>query len=143
MTQEIGLQRQPFRSKNQRPFVLEARYEAPEHPSPRAICCFAVPFAAHDRGPEHNFRADLRGRHEVPVTLSAARGTLEPEVNRADTSVHFELTYSGLATTVAVSHVHVVQPDVNGGVTVFVCGGGGTPPVRKRESSRATSPPMT
>jgi hypothetical protein len=55
-----------------------------------AVCSLAVPLAAHDRGLEHNSRADLR-----------------------------------LATTVAVSHVHVAQPDVNGGVTVFFGGGGG------------------
>jgi hypothetical protein len=25
------------------------------------------------------------------------------------------------------AHIHVGQPDVNGGVTVFFCGGGGRP----------------
>ena len=87
----------------------------------------AIPLSAHDRRPERNFRADLRGRHEVPVTLSAGRGTLELEVNQAETSVHFILSYSGIATTVSASHIHVAQPNVNGGVTVFFCGGGGRP----------------
>ena len=76
-------------------------------------------------GPEREFRADLRGRNEVPLTLSAARGRLALTVNDVDTSVHFVLEYAGLQTTVGAAHIHVGQPNVNGGVTVFFCGGGG------------------
>ena len=84
-----------------------------------AIPVLAVPLIAQHNerheGPEREFRADLRGRNEVPLTLSAARGTLALTVNDADTSVHFVLEYSGLQTTVAASHIHVGQPNVNGG----------------------------
>jgi hypothetical protein len=86
--------------------------------------------ARHDerhRGPEREFRAELKGRHEVPLTLSGGHGTLALTVNDDDTSVHFVLEYSGLLTTVAASHIHVGQRNVNGGVTVFFCGGGGRP----------------
>lgn len=75
-----------------------------------------------DDGPERDFQASLRGRNEVPLTLTAARGTLELTVNQMDNSVHFVLTYTGLQTTVAASHIHVAQPTANGGVTVFFCG---------------------
>ena len=92
-----------------------------------AVGLLSMPLAAHDRRPERHFRAELRGRHEVPLTLSAARGSLELDVNQAETSVHFDLEYSGLATSVLFAHIHVGQPDVNGGVTVFFCGGGGRP----------------
>jgi len=54
--------------------------------------------------PERDFRADLRGRQEVPLTLSGGRGTLELTVNHDDTSVHFKLEYSGLLTPVSVAH---------------------------------------
>src|SRR5258707_15427851 len=77
--------------------------------------------------PERDFRAELRGRNEVPLTLSAGRGTLSLTVNGTDTSVHFVLEFSGLLTTVGAAHIHVGQPNVNGGVTVFFCGGGGRP----------------
>jgi CHRD domain len=80
----------------------------------------------HDE-PERDFRAKLRGANEVPLTLSAGRGTLELTVNEAETSVHFVLEYSGLLTAVGAAHIHVGQPGVNGGVTVFFCGGGGRP----------------
>jgi hypothetical protein len=69
----------------------------------------------------------LKGRNEVPLTLSAARGSLTLRVNDDDSSVHFVLEYSGIQTTVLFAHIHVGQPDVNGGVTVFFCGGGGRP----------------
>jgi hypothetical protein len=91
-----------------------------------AIPLLAAPVVAQaekrHKKPEREFRADLRGRHEVPVTLSAARGTLELTVSDDDTSVHFVLEYAGLQTPVAAAHIHVAQPDVNGGVTVFFCG---------------------
>ena len=96
-----------------------------------AIPLLVMPLVAqHEErreGPKREFRADLRGRNEVPLTLSAARGTLALTVNDADTSVHFVLEYEGLQTTVAAAHIHVGQPNVNGGVTVFLCGGGGRP----------------
>jgi hypothetical protein len=90
-----------------------------------AISLLTMPLMAkHDgRGePQRDFRAELSGRNEVPLTLSAARGTLSLKVNDDDTFVHFVLEYSGLQTAVAASHIHVSQPNVNGGVTVFFCG---------------------
>ena len=78
-------------------------------------------------GPKREFQANLRGRNEVPLTLSEARGSLALTVNDVDTSVHFVLEYEGLLTTVAAAHIHVGQQNVNGGVTVFLCGGGGRP----------------
>ena len=96
-----------------------------------AVPFLAMPlFADHNerhKQPEREFRADLRGHNEVPLTLSAGRGTLELTVNDDDTSVHFVLEYSGLLTTVGAAHIHVGQAKVNGGVTVFFCGGGGRP----------------
>jgi hypothetical protein len=96
-----------------------------------AIPLLAIPLVAEHNerheGPEREFRAELRGRNEVPLTLSAARGTLALTVNDVDTSVHFVLQYGGFPTVPSASHIHVGQPNVNGGVTVFFCGGGGRP----------------
>lgn len=72
-------------------------------------------------GRAHQFRSELRGRHEVPLTLSGAHGNLELTINQMDSSVHFVLTYTGLQTHILFSHIHVGQPNVNGGVTVFFC----------------------
>ena len=73
------------------------------------------------------FRADLRGRTEVPATLTVARGTLRLTVSEDQSSVHFVLSYQGLETPISAAHIHVGQPSVNGAVTVFFCGGGGRP----------------
>jgi hypothetical protein len=74
-----------------------------------------------DHGQAHLFRAELRGRHEVPLTLSGAHGNLELTVSQDDSSVHFVLSYEGLETHIRFSHIHVGQPNVNGGITVFFC----------------------
>jgi hypothetical protein len=90
-----------------------------------AVPLLATPLFAHNekhKGPEREFEAELRGRNEVPLTLSPARGTLTLTVDDSDTVVHFVLEYSGLQTPVSAAHIHVAQPDVSGGVTVFFCG---------------------
>jgi len=92
------------------------------------ISLLTIPVIADQRDrPERDFRANLRGRNEVPLTLSAGRGTLDLEVNEVDTLVHFVLHYEGLQTAVGAAHIHVGQTNANGGVTVFFCGGGGRP----------------
>jgi hypothetical protein len=73
------------------------------------------------------FRAELVGAHEVPLSLTAARGQLQLTVSDDELRVHFVLRYQGLETPVTASHIHVGQPNVNGAVTVFFCGGGGRP----------------
>ncbi len=93
-----------------------------------AIPLLAMPMVAHADDPATEFRAELRGRNEVPLTLSGGRGRLKLTVNDDDTSVHFVLQFTGLQTPVGASHIHVGQPNANGGVTVFFCGGGGRPP---------------
>jgi hypothetical protein len=86
--------------------------------------------ARGDDGPQRRFRATLRGSNESPLTLSGGQGRLHLTVADDDASVHFVLTWQGLAPDVPVlfAHIHIGQPNVNGGVTVFFCGGGGRPP---------------
>jgi hypothetical protein len=98
---------------------------------PLAVALLGTPLIAaraadHD-GPRREFLAQLKGPNEVPLTLSPAKGTLRLTVNDTDSAVHFELEYQGLQTTVMFAHIHVGQPNVNGAVTVFFCGGGGRP----------------
>ena len=83
--------------------------------------------APQDGDRQRRFRAHLRGPNEVPLTLTGGRGELQLTVNEDESSVHFVLTYQGFLTHVMFAHIHVGQPNVNGGVTVFFCGGGGRP----------------
>ena len=75
-----------------------------------------------------SFKAQLTGFQEVPAISTTGTGSLRLKVNSANTEVAFTLTFSGLQGGNAVaSHIHIGQPGVNGGVTVFFCGGGGKP----------------
>lgn len=71
------------------------------------------------------FKARLTGFSEVPAVSSTGRGVWTARI-RGD-SVDWELSYEGLeGTTTAASHIHLGQKDVNGGVSVFFCGGSPT-----------------
>ena len=84
--------------------------------------------AAGDRK-SNSLRADLEGFEEVPAVSSTGTGEFRVRIANDDSSFDFELTYEGLegATTTA-SHIHLGQKSVIGGVSVFLCGGGGRPP---------------
>ena len=95
-----------------------------------AVCLLAFTGAVaradeDEHGSQRAFQADLKGRNEVPLTLSAARGALRLTISDDESSVHFVLSYTGLQTPVLFAHIHVGQRNVNGAVTVFFCGGGG------------------
>jgi hypothetical protein len=63
----------------------------------------------------------------VPAISTTGEGTLSLKVDPAGTSATFELTFSGLSSSAVAAHIHFAQPDVNGAVIVFLCGGGGKP----------------
>ena len=73
------------------------------------------------------FRAELTGLEEVPANFSSATGFFSARAVDGDTAIEYELSYAGFATDVMASHVHFGQPNVNGGVSFFLCGGGGKP----------------
>jgi hypothetical protein len=74
-----------------------------------------------------SLRARLKGFDEVPVNSTTGTGRLRLTIVD-ETSIEFALTYEDLEGTVTTaSHIHLGQKDVNGGVSVFFCGGGGRP----------------
>jgi hypothetical protein len=84
--------------------------------------------ASHHNGkPNKNtFEAVLIGHNETPAIHTAGKGTLSLTIN-ADKTMSYVLTYSGLSSAAAMAHVHFGQPDVAGGVSFFLCGGGTKP----------------
>ena len=73
------------------------------------------------------FTASLKSYSEVPAVSSTGTGTFEAALSNPAT-LHYKLTYSGLeGGNTLFAHVHVGQVDVNGGVSFFLCGGGGKP----------------
>jgi hypothetical protein len=85
----------------------------------------AVAGADRGRGRDGDFDARLRGVNEVPVVITEASGRFEAEIE-GDT-IEYELSYSGLSAPVTAAHIHPGQRFANGGVSAFLCGGGGKP----------------
>jgi CHRD domain-containing protein len=88
------------------------------------LMCGAVGRAADNEAVVH-LRATLTGLNEVPPT--ASNGTGEFEATISDGNISFSMTFEGLSANAQVSHIHFGRQDVNGGVMIFLCGGGGQP----------------
>jgi hypothetical protein len=67
--------------------------------------------------------ARMNGYQEVPSLNSPGTGRFRATIERD--KITFRLEYSNLTGDAMVAHVHVGQPGVNGGVSFFLCGGGG------------------
>ena len=77
-------------------------------------------------GDRDQFKARLKGFNEVPAVSSTGSGKFTARIH--GDSVEWELSYEGLEGTVTTAaHIHLGQQDVNGGVSVFFCGGATTP----------------
>jgi hypothetical protein len=95
-------------------------------------------FAVHAAQAE-TISAKLSGSEEVPVVATVANGEFRGFINRGDQSIDYELTYTDLQGPVTTqAHIHVAQPDVNGGIVFWFCqsdsntGPAGTPDCTNR-----------
>lgn len=71
--------------------------------------------------------ANLRAFEEVPsLSVPGARGELELALLNP-TTIGFRLRWSGLTGPPTQAHIHLGQRAVNGGVSVFFCGGSTKP----------------
>jgi hypothetical protein len=103
-----------------------------------AVVLAARPIASeHGRhGPSH-FQAALVGFQENPSISTTGAGHVDLRINDDEQTIEFVLSYDeleGVGTTpfvangtVLFAHIHVGARGVNGGVSVFFCGGGGKP----------------
>jgi CHRD domain len=87
---------------------------------------FAV---ADDHGGKKNVKANggLIGYNEVPPISTAAKGSFKARIDTNAKTITYELSYSNLSSTALFAHIHFGQRDVNGGISAFLCGGGGKP----------------
>jgi hypothetical protein len=81
----------------------------------------AVADKNHDRD-NKSLRARLRGVEEPPPVLTDARGRFRAKVSDDESSIEYELSYEDLQGMVTQAHIHVGQPLVNGGISVWLCG---------------------
>jgi hypothetical protein len=81
--------------------------------------------ASADDGHVQNFIFErLIGFEEVPSISSNATATLVATINDQDQTITYKLTWKGFDSTVIQSHIHFGNTNTNGGVSVFLCGGG-------------------
>jgi hypothetical protein len=74
----------------------------------------------HNRRPRGDrFTANIQSENEVPTISSVGRGKFEAELD--DDTLEYELSFSGLEGVVTQSHIHIAQPNVNGGIMVWLC----------------------
>jgi len=95
-------------------------------------------FASDSPRGRNHFQTHLEGFQEVASISTTGRGHVDLHINDENETIEFELTYDnleGVGTTpfvtngvVLSSHIHVAARGVNGGVSVFFCGGGGKGP---------------
>ena len=70
---------------------------------------------------EVKLKAKLQGFQEAPAISTGANGRFSGEIDRHDTSIAYELSYSGLEGDVRQAHIHFGQRGVAGGISVFLC----------------------
>jgi hypothetical protein len=85
----------------------------------------ALASRAHDKK-SSDFRAQLIGYNEVPSLNTPGHADLALTVT--DTTITFTLKYADLTGPPSMAHIHVGQPGVSGGVSVFFCGAGSSKP---------------
>jgi CHRD domain len=96
----------------------------------RAVVVVLGLFALSARGDEddsNRFRARLVGGEETPAIFTPGSGKFSARVVDGDTRIEFTLSWFNLTSAPTVAHVHIGQRGVAGGVSYFLCGGGGKP----------------
>jgi hypothetical protein len=71
------------------------------------------------------FSASLIGANEVPPINTEGRADFDMTIRPS--GITFSLNFSDLSSPLAVAHLHFGVPNVNGGVMIFLCGGGNQP----------------
>lgn len=93
------------------------------------LLSFAVLGAALVYGQNFNrLRGLLSGEEEVPVVVTTGNGTFRATISRDESRIDYELSYSDMQSTVSQAHIHVGQRNVNGGISVWLCGNPQGPP---------------
>src|SRR3989337_3780271 len=68
-----------------------------------------------------SLKANLKGFNEVPAISTTGSGEFRGKISQDDTSIEYELSYSGLEGTATAAHIHLGQKDVSGAVIAFLC----------------------
>ena len=93
-------------------------------------CLLTLPGAvsrAADNDTVITLRARLTGLEEVPPIFTPGSGTFQGTLSPDRNTLTFRLAWRDLRSPAQVAHIHFGQRRVNGGVMLFLCGGGNQP----------------
>jgi hypothetical protein len=90
-----------------------------------ALLSAALAVSATDLGAASRMRwlvATLEPRFEVPAVASPGSGVFIASIDDEAKEIEFSMTFRNLQSTVTQSHIHFAQPNVNGGIVIWLCG---------------------
>lgn len=91
-----------------------------------ALCCIALlAVSAVALVQNKRIREFLTGFSEVPAVSTEAEGEFHARISDDGSQIDYELSYSDLEGSVLQAHIHLGQKDVNGGISVWLCGNPG------------------
>jgi hypothetical protein len=92
--------------------------------------------AQPDGGGANHVKASLNGYQENPSIVTTGGGSLDLRIDDEAQTIEYELSFGALEGGATLfAHIHVGSRAVNGGVAVFLCGGGGKPACPNGEGS--------
>jgi hypothetical protein len=68
-----------------------------------------------------SLNARLQGYSEVPANSTEASGDFRAKISRDESFIDYDLSYEDLEGEVLMSHIHIAQRGVNGGIAVWLC----------------------
>ena len=84
----------------------------------------------------------LSGFQESPVVLTDATGQFRARIANDDSSIEYELSYEGFE-NVTQAHIHIAQPNINGGIVLFLCSNLTANPTPPPGTQACPQPPAT
>lgn len=88
-------------------------------------------------------REFLSGFSEVPSVSTVATGEFHATISADESQIDYELSYSDLEGSVTQAHIHLGQKDVNGGISVWLCGNPSPTVVPPAGTQPCPAPPAT
>jgi CHRD domain-containing protein len=71
----------------------------------------------------------LSGYNETPLTLSTTgNGEFHARISNDETQIQYQLSYADLEGSVTQAHIHLGEPAITGGISVFLCSNLGNGP---------------
>ena len=108
-----------------------------------AVCCLSASGTTAAKDDDTIvLKTSLRGINEVPPNNTPATGSFAATIH-ADGTITFTFTYANLSAAPSQAHIHFGRNNVNGGVMIFLCGGGAQPACPAALSSTFTGTIMS